>query len=92
MSWDELQLSDLSAIATILPLPQGTSEALTGLQPQALMSQLTIDYANSGDTPKWRLSGQLSNLQLQPWNGIPGIQNLSGQFDAHQNGGALPAR
>ncbi len=38
MELDALELADVCAVAAILPLPEGVSDALAGLQPQALIT------------------------------------------------------
>jgi len=86
---DALELADILAIAATLPLPDDISNALNKLQPQALITELRINYEDATDTPKWRASGQLNNLQYLAWNSIPGVKNLSGQIEANPKGGAL---
>jgi len=86
---DTLELADILAVAAILPLPDDISNALNKLQPQALITELRINYEDATDTPKWRASGQLKNLQYLAWNTVPGVKNLSGQIEANPKGGAL---
>ncbi len=86
LNLDRLELADILAIAKILPLPNGLSTALAGLQPQALVTQLRVNYE---DSLKWHLTGQLTDLHYLPWNNTPGAKNLSGQVEANPKSGAL---
>ena len=86
---DALELADVHAVASILPLPNGLSDALTGLQPQAEITAVKMDYEGATDTPKWHFTGQINNLQLQPWNDIPGVKNITARVEANQDHGAL---
>ncbi len=86
---DALELADLHAVAAILPLPDGASDALAGLQPQALITQLAVDYDRTTDTPDWRISGHFNHLQTLPWRDIPGVKNLSGRVEANPTSGAV---
>jgi len=83
---DRLELADILPIIKILPLPNNASNALAGLQPQALIKQLRVNYE---DNLTWHLSGQLTNLHYLAWNNIPGVKNLTGQIEATPKSGAL---
>ncbi len=48
-----------------------------------------MNYEKATDAPAWRVSGRFNNLQLQPWNSIPGVKNLTGRVEANQTNGAL---
>ncbi len=86
---DALALADARAVAAMLPLPDMVSDALAGLQPQALVTQLAIEYAPTGEPPEWRVSGRFKDLQTLPWSDLPGVKNLSGRIEAGPSGGAL---
>ncbi|MCF6354448.1 MAG: TIGR02099 family protein [Candidatus Polarisedimenticolaceae bacterium] len=89
MELDALQLADARAVAAILPLAEGAFDALAGLQPQALITQLSMDYDRTTDTPDWRISGRFNDLQILPWSDIPGIKHLSGRLEADPASGAV---
>ena len=89
MELDALELADVRAVAAILPLPEGVLDALTELQPQALITQLSMDYDHTTDPPDWRISGRFNDLQILPWSDIPGIKHLSGRLEADPASGAV---
>ncbi len=86
---EAVELADAHAVAAILPLPEIASDALAGLQPQARVTQLTVNHDAATDAPGWWVSGQFSNLQVLPWSGIPRVKNLAGQIEVSPTRGAL---
>ncbi len=96
---DQLQLSagssfarleDINAISSLLPnIPAGLEEALSGIQLHGDLHDLRVRYADSDQGPLWSATAKASAIFTQPWNRIPGIDNLSLQLWADQDKGKM---
>lgn len=65
-------------------------DVLSTLSPQGALHNLNIDLplrADQRDT--WQLRAQLHNISLQPWQGAPGVSNVSGYIDSGLRAGHI---
>ena len=71
-------LADLLQIRA--PTPE-LADALAGLQPDAELRRLRLRLPID-DYGDWAFSADFAQLQLQPWQGVPGVQGLAGHIAA----------
>lgn len=84
-SADYLRLQDLVSLYQIHPGDPTLSEALSALDPQGELQTLQLELL-TGETPRWRISSQISGLGNRPWESLPGVQGLSGHLSGDQDG------
>lgn len=87
---DFLRLGDVTAIFDMFPLPPGpAADALVGLQPQADIEHLQVRYSEVGAGSEWLLQGKANEVSVQAWQGVPGVQGITTNFEFHKDRGTL---
>ncbi|MES9872044.1 MAG: YhdP family protein [Candidatus Sedimenticola sp. PURPLELP] len=78
---DFLRVEDLLSLTSMFPLPDPTlEEALTAIAPHGDISELQINYRETAQGPRWQGAGTLQGMSTQPWNSVPGVENLSARI------------
>lgn len=87
---DEISLEQLTAFANHFSLSQEVRDALAEASPSGLMRNLELDWGSQASViNSFALRSRFNGLGMQPYRGIPGFKNLSGQVDATQDGGVM---
>ena len=85
---DKLDLSSLSQIANRLPLDPVARAALLAHAPRGLVDRLQTSWQGPMENmSKFDVKGLVSQLELAPAAGFPGIKGASVEFDFNQSGG-----
>ncbi|OOZ36399.1 YhdP family protein [Solemya velesiana gill symbiont] len=78
---DFLRIEDLVSLASLFPLPDpALKKTLATIAPHGDISELNISYQETSNGPQWRGVGTLQGLSTQPWNDIPGVENLTARI------------
>jgi uncharacterized protein (TIGR02099 family) len=89
-SVDFIRLEDILAVARVLSIPSNEiDQALVGIQPEADLSALQLRFHDTPEGPVWSGRGRLEQISTQPWQQMPGVENLSAGFWLDQNQGTL---
>lgn len=85
---NRLELNQLTALTTFLPLPQLLRDRLEAFAPRGTITNLTLAWQGAAAAPEgWRIRGDFSDLTLAPWQTLPGFGGISGHVDGdHQSG------
>ncbi|WP_437881784.1 YhdP family protein [Pseudomonas sp. LRF_L74] len=68
-----------SVIRSLAPLPDKAADALDGLNPSGLLSNISLDYRPQlSDAKRLQYSANLTRVSVEPWRGVPGVANASG--------------
>ena len=85
---DKLDLTSLSQIANRLPLDPVARAALLAHAPRGLVDRLQTSWQGPLENlSKFEIKGLVSQLELAPAAGFPGIKGASVDFDFNQSGG-----
>ncbi len=85
---DKLDLSSLSQIANRLPLDPVARAALAAHAPRGLVDRLQTSWQGPVENmSKFDVKGLVSQLELAPAAGFPGIKGAGIEFDLNQSGG-----
>ena len=85
-----LEQIDLGTVTELLDrytLPDAVTQAVTHLSPAGLVKDLVVDFNDQQRGPHIRAT--LSELNLAPWRGAPGVKNLSADIEADRRGGRV---
>lgn len=87
----ELQLAPLAEAALAdNNLPAHLHDVLTALAPQGMLRNVHMDVPLQPDQlDALKLRAQLENLSVQPWQGAPGIANVSGYIGSGLHAGRI---
>jgi uncharacterized protein (TIGR02099 family) len=85
---DRLDLSSLAQIANRLPLDPVARAALLAHAPRGLVERLQTSWQGPMENlSKFDIKGLVSQLELAPAAGFPGVKGASVEFDFNQSGG-----
>jgi uncharacterized protein (TIGR02099 family) len=85
---DKLDLGALSQIANRLPLDPATRASLLAYAPKGLVDRVQASWQGPMTAPtQYEVKGNLSQLELTPVGGIPGLKGASIEFDLNQSAG-----
>ncbi|KOR28680.1 hypothetical protein TI03_04170, partial [Achromatium sp. WMS1] len=91
----ETQLKNLTASITALPIAKEIHSTLIGLAPQGKLHdfvlRLTVPEKNnlSFASLQWHLSGRINGFANNPWNKIPGVENIDLNIHTNANDGNI---
>lgn len=84
------RLEDINAISSLFPnVPAELGESLSGIQLHGDLHDLRFRYSDSDLGPLWSATAKARAIYTQPWNRIPGIDNLSLQLWIDQEKGKV---
>lgn len=80
LSADRLDLTPLApVIKALAPLPEAVATLLERLQPRGAVRNLRLSYQPQAQAPQQvQFSANLERLAINPYGGIPGVENVSG--------------
>ncbi len=82
-----LSIDDLWSVTQYQPLPEKMMGILRDMNPQGSLSAVSVDL--SGGLGALSLSANLDNVSINPWHGVPGVQNLNGTLALSPKGGKV---
>ncbi|KOR31453.1 hypothetical protein TI04_00670 [Achromatium sp. WMS2] len=82
-------LQDALDSLVLLPLPESTKTNLYKLAPHGQVQNLRLQIETLGSSLQWNLGAKFSQLGMQPWQQIPGFNNLNMEVRANQAGGQI---
>lgn len=84
------RLGDILDITRALTIPSDEmDQAMQVIQPEADLAELQLRLHDTPNGQVWSGRGRLEHLSTQPWQDLPGIDNLSALIWLDQNQGAL---
>lgn len=85
-----INLASISPYLIQLPLPADVLQKITRLSPKGNLDNLVAHWeGDQTKTKAYLLNTKFSGLSLQPYEKIPGFDNLSGEIKANQDEGKL---
>lgn len=80
LSADRLDLTPLApVIKALAPLPEAVATLLERLAPRGAVRNLRLSYQPQAQAPQQvQFSANLERLAINPYDGIPGVENVSG--------------
>jgi len=90
ISVDELELEPFTTFATNLPLGQQIQDQLHGFAPRGRLQKTRFNWIGNRDgVREYRLQSRFSSLGINPFQGVPGFDGLSGELDTTEHDGDL---
>ena len=84
---DAVPLRPVSELISSLPLlPEAVTRALDGHQPEGYLDGVRLVFP-SGRSQDFRMSGQLRDFGVQPYDGSPGLAGVDGQLSVTRQSG-----
>jgi len=85
-----VRIKDLLDIIGMFPLPsKELDQALNTIQPKADLHSLQLNYQETLEGPIWSGRGQLKGISIDPWQNIPGVNDLNARFWLDQEQGTM---
>ena len=87
---DDINLESFTNFATVLPLGESIQNQLLALRPRGNLLGSRFSWkGNHSEIRQYRLESRFTNLSIQPFNGMPGFSNLSGNLRSTEKDGDL---
>lgn len=77
---DYLRLEDVAQLLAVRPPESGFAQTLTDLQPRGALLDFQLRGVRTQSGMAWRTQTRFRDLASQPWEGLPGIENISGSL------------
>ena len=85
-----VQLADVIPVANAFQLlDKKIAKQLDALQLNVNLHDASLLLSTDASVEQWHLDGRFSALSTQPWEGVPGVNGLSGAFMADNQQGSL---
>lgn len=87
-------LQELAAFAPLLPVAasgerHGVRETIQRLAPRGELSELVLSVAPEAEPVRFRVQAAFEQLGFDAWNGLPGVDGLSGRLRGDRAAGKL---
>ena len=90
IEFSNLQLAPLTQVAENLPLPEQWRRELARYNPRGTLAQGTLQWQGEATAPETYVAkARFTDLGIDAQESIPGVNGLSGNFDATEKGGSL---
>lgn len=91
LSADRLNLSPLApVIKALAPLPENLAGVIEALAPRGALRNLQLAYRPQADTDQQvQFSSNLERIAVNPYDGVPGFENISGSISGDLGQGEL---
>lgn len=90
LSFGELELHPLAAVAPHLPIPEGIRRDIARYDPRGTLRNGAVEWTGDFDNVShYSMKGDFRAVALAAHDGMPGVSNLSGTFDANDSSGRV---
>jgi uncharacterized protein (TIGR02099 family) len=90
IEFSNLQLAPLTQVAENLPLPERWRQELARYNPRGTLAQGALQWQGESTAPETYVAkARFTDLGVDAQESIPGVNGLSGNFDATEKGGSL---
>jgi uncharacterized protein (TIGR02099 family) len=90
LSFGELELHPLTAVAPHLPIPEGIRSDIARYDPRGTLRNGAVEWTGDFDNvSRYSMKADFRALALAAHDGIPGVSNLAGTLDANDRSGRV---
>lgn len=82
---DYLRIDDVLRILQVRLPVEEFRQPIRQLQPRGEIRNLRLLVERSAERSDWRVQGDLSGITTDPWDDIPGVENISGRLHGQQD-------
>ncbi|HKC43806.1 MAG TPA: YhdP family protein [Burkholderiales bacterium] len=83
-----IELAPLAILGEYLPFPERARQALIAMAPEGRLTDVTFAWTGDIEEPATYVArGKFGDVGVRPYGNAPGVQKLSGSFDASDKGG-----